>query len=168
MNAKLGKATDQRMAIVKNQVTDLLWYGKLETTAARAKSVASYAEKVLTAAIGAYTDTIKETKVTKDAKGKEVKKEVYKDGPKKLAARRRIMTKLYDKQEPKFRNEGVTEYKARTKGIAHPLIEKIFNELAPKYDEMAKKSGTGGGYTRIIKACPRRGDGAEVAIIELI
>ena len=54
---KLGKPTDQRMALLRNQVTDLLWNGKLETTYDRAKEISRMADKVLTMAIDTYTDT---------------------------------------------------------------------------------------------------------------
>ena len=46
MNKKLGRPTDQRMAVIRNQTSELLWYGRIETTRARAKSVRSEAEKI--------------------------------------------------------------------------------------------------------------------------
>lgn len=168
MIKKLGRATDQRNAMLRNQVSELLWYGRIETTLARAKSVQSIAEKLLTAAINSYEDTVKVEKEKIDAKGNKVKAEVYNDGPKKLAARRKLMARLYDLQELKGEKESKTAYRARTKDIRHPLIEKIFNELAPRYARRIEEKGQGGGYTRIIKAGPRRGDNAETAIIELI
>lgn len=165
---KLGRATYLRTAMLRNQVSDLLWHGKIETTLARAKSVSKIAEKLLTAAINSYTDTIKVEKSKIDEKGKEIKVEVFNDGPKKLAARRKIMAYVYDLQELKGEKESKTAYKARTKDIRHPLVEKIFNELAPKYARRIEEKGQGGGYTRVLKAGPRRGDNAEVAILELI
>lgn len=165
---KLGKATDQRMALLKNQVSDLLWQGRIETTVTRAKEVSRLAEKALTLAINSYEDTIKLTRVEKDSKGKDKTVEYFNDGVKKLNARRRIMTKVVDLQEVKKEDETKTAFKLRTQDVKHPLIEKIFNELAPKYATRAKELGQFGGYTRIIKTGTRRGDNAETAIIELI
>ena len=67
---KLGKATDLRLALLKNQVSQLLWNGKLETTEARAKEVQKLAEKYITLAINSYKDTV-EVQKTKIVNGKE-------------------------------------------------------------------------------------------------
>lgn len=165
---KLGKPTDQRMAMLKNQVSDLLWTGKIQTTVQKAKEVSRLAEKVLTLAINSYEDIIKENVTEKDEKGKEFTKEVIKDGVKKLNARRRIMASVYDLQEQRNKGERKAAFKQRTGDIKHPLIEKIFNELAPQYDNRNKEKEQSGGYTRIIKTGFRRGDNAEMAIIELV
>ncbi len=167
-NAKLGLPTKERNALLRNQVTNLLWYGKIETTLARAKSVRSQAEKLLTLAINSYEDTVKATKTITDSKGTKVKQEVVNDGPKKLNARRKIMSYVYDIQEQRKDKESITAFKARTEGINHPLLEKIFNVYAPKYADRIKEKGIGGGYTRIIKLGQRRGDSAEMAIVELL
>ncbi len=168
MPRKLGMKTAHRMSILKNQASNLLWFGKIETTQAKAKELRSYVEKILTLAINSYEDTIEVTVNKKGLDGvtKEVK--IVKDGGKKLAARRKIMSKLHDLQEVKGKNESKADFKERTKGVNHPLIEKIFNELAPKYAERAEKLGQGGGYTRIYLLGERRGDATERAIIELV
>ncbi len=165
---KLGKPTAQRMALLRGQVTDLLWYGKIETTYARAKEVQRIAEKIITKAIKTYTDTYKKVETRKTAKGQDIKVEIVNDGPKKLAVRRAIMGLVYDKPEVRAPKEKMADFKARTKNIKHPLIEKIFNEYAPKYDSRAKELGQGGGYTRVLKLGFRAGDSAETALIELV
>ena len=166
--SKLGKRTDQRMAMLKNQVSELLWYGQIETTVDRAKAVRSLAEKYITIAMRAYQDDVKVTKTVTNAKG--VKNEVVftNDGPKKLAARRRLMAELVDPKEVKGDKESKSAYKARIKDTKHPLIEKIFKEYAPKYDARKNELGQGGGYTRILKTGNRRGDAAETCILQLI
>ncbi len=166
--SKLGKRTDQRMAMLKNQVSELLWYGQIETTVDRAKAVRSLAEKYITIAMRAYQDDVKVTKTVTNAKG--VKNEVVftNDGPKKLAARRRLMAELVDLKEVKGDKESKSAYKARIKDTKHPLIEKIFKEYAPKYDARKNELGQGGGYTRILKTGNRRGDAAETCILQLI
>ncbi len=166
-NAKLGRPSKERLAVLRNQVSYLLWYGKLETTVAKAKAVASKAEKILTLAINSYEDNVKVTKtVTID--GKKVEKEVVNDGVKKLNARRKMMAFLYDLEEQREAKESLANFKARTEGVNHALIEKIFNVYAPKYADRAKELGTAGGYTRVIKVGARRGDAAELAIVELV
>ena len=168
MPGKLGRTTEQRLAILRNQASQLLWYGKLETTAARAKELKPYVEKLITKAINTYEDVVEIEVVAKDKKGKEVKTTAYKDGPRRLAARRAIMAKTYDLQEIKEFSEKKSDYKKRTAKVQHPLMDKLFNELAPKYAQRKEELGQGGGYTRIYLLGQRRGDGAEAAIIELV
>ena len=164
---KLGKATDLRLALLKNQVSQLLWNGKLETTEARAKEVQKLAEKYITLAVNTYKDTV-EVEKTKVVKGAETKVTVINDGPKKLAARRRLMSNLADLQETRQPKESATEYKLRTKTVKHPLVEKLFNDYAPKFDKQAEEKGQKGGYTAIYKKNARRGDGAEMALIVVL
>ena len=165
---KLNRPTDERLAVLRSLATNLLWYGKIETTLERAKEVRTYAEKIITKAINTYEDVVKVMKDTVDAKGVKSKKEVTNDGAKKLAARRDIMSKLYDIQEIRAEKESKADFVKRTADIKHPLIEKIFNVYAPKYAKRKETLGTGGGYTRIVKLGTRNGDNAEMAIIELV
>lgn len=167
-NSKLGRPTKERTALLRNQVSYLLWNEKLETTVAKAKSVRSLAEKLITLAVNTYEDTVKVVKTVKNDKGVKVNQEVINDGAKKLNARRKMMAYLYDLQEVKGEKESKAAFKAKTKDINHPLIEKMFNVYAPKYAKRAQELGQGGGYTRIIKLGARRGDDAEMAIIELV
>ena len=165
---KLNRPTDQRLSVLRSLATNLLWYGKIETTLEKAKEVRTYAEKLLTKAINTYEDVIKVNKTVTDAKGVKSQKEVVNDGAKKLAARRDLMSKLYDIQEVRAEKESKTDFVKRTQDIKHPLIEKIFNVYAPKYAKRKETLGTGGGYTRIVKLGTRNGDNAEMAIIELV
>ena len=164
---KLSKRPSIRDGLIRNQVTTLLWTGKVETTLARAKAISRVAEKLLTKAINTYTDTVK---VEKDVvvDGVTTKKQVMNDGPKKLAVRREIMANMYDIQEQRAPKESKSDFIARTQDIKHPLIEKIFNVYAPKYAQRKEELGQGGGYTRIVKCGPRRGDAAERVIITLV
>ena len=73
---KLNRPTDQRLAVIRSLATNLLWYGKIETTLEKAKEVRTYAEKLLTKAINTYDDVVKTTKTTTDEKGVKVNKEV--------------------------------------------------------------------------------------------
>ncbi len=168
MERKLGVNATQRLALIKNQASALLWHGKIETTLARAKEVAAYASKIITLAVNTYEDTVETEVKIADAKGKETTKTLVKDGTKKLNARRKIMTLVNDLQEVKGFKESKPEFKKRTKAIKYPLIEKIFDEYAPKYAARKEEKGQGGGYTRIYKLGVRRGDAAEMAILELV
>ncbi len=165
---KLQRPTNERKALLKNLATNLLWYGKIETTYHKAKEVQSYAEKLLTVAIKSYDNTVKATKNKVDDKGVTTNIEVINDGPKKLAARRKLMSKLNDIQEVRGKKEPKTAFIARTEDIKNPLIEKIFNVYAPKYAKRKEELNIGGGYTRVIKLGTRNGDNALMAIIELI
>ncbi|MBQ3596806.1 MAG: 50S ribosomal protein L17 [Clostridia bacterium] len=168
MARKLGVNATQRIALLKNQASALLWHGKIETTEARAKEVASYVAKILTLAVNTYDDIVESEVTVTDAKGKEAKKTLVKDGLKKLNARRKIMTLVNDLQEVKGFKESKPDFKKRTKAIKYPLIEKIFDEYAPKYAARKEEKGQGGGYTRMFKLGSRKGDAAEMVIIELV
>ena len=168
MPRKLGRTSKERNALLRNLASQLLWYGRIETTAEKAKELRSYVEKLITKAVNTYADTVEYTVTKKDSKGKDVTVTGVKDGAKKLAARRAIMAKTYDLQEIKAFSEKKSEFKARTADVQHPLMDKIFNELAPKYAARKEELGQGGGYTRIYLLGERRGDAAEKAIIELV
>lgn len=166
--AKLNRPTKERVILIRNQASSLLWDGKITTTTARAKEVSRFAEKILTLAINSYLDTVKVVKNDVDSKGVKVKREVLNDGPKKLNARRKIMSKLFDRQEQRQPKEPKSTFVERTKDINHPLIEKIFNVYAPKYAERNKEKNQAGGYTRVLKTEVRRGDNAQLCIVELV
>lgn len=168
MPGKLGRTSKQRNALLRNQASQLLWYGRIETTAAKAKELRPYVEKLITKAVNTYDDNIEFEITQTDKKGKEIKATNIKDGPRKLAARRAIMAKTYDLQEIKGFNEKKSAYKERTKDVQHPLMDKLFNEIAPKYAARKEELGQGGGYTRIYLLGERRGDDSETAVIELV
>lgn len=154
---KLGRASDQRMAILRNQVTALLWNGKIVTTEARAKEVRSIAEKIITLAAKEHSNTIEVIKKTSEGE-----KTFKNDAPSRLHARRMIMAQLYNIKDARNDKETIAEYKDRIADHKYPVMEKLFGEIGPKYD------GRNGGYTRIIKMGPRRGDSAEMVILELV
>ena len=108
---KLGKTTAQRMAMLRQQVTDLLDKGKMETTVTRAKEIAPLAEKMIT--LGKAKD---------------------------LASYRQALSFI----------------------TREDVAKKVFDEVAPKYADR------NGGYTRITRIDARRGDAAEMAVIELV
>lgn len=108
---KLGKATDARMAMLRQQVTDLLDRGRMETTYTRAKEIQPLAEKMIS--LGKQKD---------------------------MASYRQALSFI------------------TREDVAH----KVFNETAAKYADR------NGGYTRITRTAPRRGDAAEMAVIELV
>ncbi|AJA49701.1 50S ribosomal protein L17 [Clostridium pasteurianum DSM 525 = ATCC 6013] len=108
---KLGRPTDQRKAMLRNLVTSLLKYGKIETTETRAKETRNLAEKMVTLA---------------------------KRGD--LHSRRQVLSFVREEK----------------------VVNELFDTVAPKYVDR------NGGYTRILKMGPRRGDGAEIVILELV
>ena len=167
-NRKLGRPTDQRMAMLRNQVTNLIWYGKIETTLARGKEVQSLAEHIITIAMRQCDNTIEVTKKHMNDKQQVVELTVQNDSPERLAARRQVMRYLYDMPVVQKEGEDKDDFKQRKKDIKHPVVEKLFREVAPKYKKRAEEKGQGGGYTRLIKKGPRRGDAAEMVILELI
>lgn len=167
-NRKLGRPTNQRKALLRNQVTNFIWYGKIETTLDRAKEVRSIAERMITVAIRECDNTVEVTKKTNNDKGQTVEKTVVNDKPSRLAARRRVMSYLYDMPVLQGKDEEKEDFKQRKKDIKHPVVEKLFREIAPKYKARAAEKGQGGGYSRIVKIGPRRGDGAEMVILELV
>lgn len=108
---KLGRTTDHRKALLRNQVTSLLRHGRIETTVPKAKETQRMAEKMITLA---------------------------KRGD--LHARRQVLAYIYDED----------------------VVTKLFAEIGPNYADR------NGGYTRVLKLGPRRGDAAEMAILELV
>ena len=173
---KLGKTSSQRKALLRNQVTNLLYHGKIVTTEARAKEVKKIAEGLIAMAVK-EKDNFETVKVTakvarKDKDGKrvkevvdgkkvtvydEVEKEIKKDKPSRLHARRQMLKVLYDVTEVPAAKAG---RKKNTKDI--DMVKKMFDEIAPKY------VGRNGGYTRIVKIGPRKGDAAMEVLIELV
>ena len=166
-NRKLGKPTDQRVAMLRNLTTALIWNGKIVTTETRAKEVRSIAEKMITLAVREYKNSETVEKDVMNEKGQVSKVEKVQDLPSKLHARRQIMAYLYDVPELKKAKERKSAYKERTKDRAHPVVEKLFRDLAPKYDARIQK-GMKGGYTRIYKLGARRGDAAPMVVLELV
>ena len=168
---KLSRTTSHRKAMLNNLVTSLILNGRVETTLAKAKEVKPLADSLIDSAIKEKDNfetkektvsrakldkngkKVKETKTSKNGNKYEVivrevvKEEVKVDSSSKLAARRKMFKTLNKVSD--------------SKGNTIDLTEKLFNEIAPKYE--AK-----GGYTRITKLVARRGDGADMAIFELI
>ncbi len=165
---KLGRPGDQRKAMLRNQVTNLIWYGKIETTLQRAKEVSSMSEHLIALAVRECDNTVEVEKKIMNDKGQETTLKVVNDQPSRLAARRQAMRVLYEIPQPRKDKESRTEYKERTGMVKHPVVEKLFRELGPKYKARTAEKGQGGGYTRIIKIGPRRGDAAEMVILELV
>lgn len=173
---KLGRTASQRKALLRNQVTNLLYHGKIRTTESKAKEVRKIAEKFITLSIKErdnFEEVVVKAKVPKKNKdgrrikekvnGKtvtlfdEVDKTIKKDKPSRLNARRKMLAYFYNVTEVPADGR---KKRANTKKVDMP--EKMFSEIAPKY------AGRNGGYTRIVKLGARRGDGAEEVIIELI
>ena len=173
---KLGKTSNQRKALLRNQVTALLYHGKIRTTEARAKEIRKIAEGLIALAVK-ERDNYETVKVTakvprKDKDGKrvkevvdgkkvtvydEVEKEIKKDRPSRLHARRQMLKVFYPVTEVPQKNAGK---KRNTKSVDMPA--KLFDEIAPKY------VGRNGGYTRIVKIGQRKGDAAMEVLLELV
>ena len=165
---KLGRTASQRKAMLRNLATNLLWYGRIETTEAKAKEVRSIVDKMITLAIREYDKTVDVEKEFYNDKKQIVKQTFTNDLPSKLHARRLMMAYLYDIKETKKDDESKKDYKERTKDNKHPVVEKLFREYGPKYRARNQEKNCAGGYTRIYKLGPRRGDAAEMVIIELV
>ena len=165
---KLGRTASQRKAMLRNLATNLLWYGRIETTEAKAKEVRSIVDKMITLAIREYDQTVEVEKEFYNDKKQIVKQTFTNDLPSKLHARRLMMAYLYDIKEAKKDDESKKDYKERTKDNKHPVVEKLFREYGPKYRARNQEKNCAGGYTRIYKLGPRRGDAAEMVIIELV
>ena len=167
-NRKLGRPTDIRMAMLKTLTTDLIMHGKVETTLARAKEVKAMADSLISLAIKEKDNfemvDVKVVKAKLDAKGnKETELVKSKNGKEYLKVVKEETTEKRQKDMPSRLNARRKMMKTLNKVKDVDLTSKLFNEIAPKY---AGKNV--GGYTRIIKAGARRGDGAEVAILQLI
>ena len=166
-NRKLGKNSSQRAAMLRNLTTALLWNGKIVTTEARAKEVRSIAEKLITLAVKESKNTKTVEKDTYNDKDQIVKVEKIVDEPSKLHARRQIMAYLYEVPAAREAKETKKEYAKRVSDQGSAVVEKLFREYAPKYDKRNEEQGKG-GYTRMYKRGARRGDAAEVVVLELI
>lgn len=173
---KLSRTSSQRKALLRGQVTQLLVNGKIVTTEAKAKEVRKIAEGLIALAVK-EKDNFEEVTVTakvarKDKDGKrvkevvngkkvtvydEVQKEIKKDKPSRLHARRQMLKVLYDVTEVPTAAAGK---KKNTKSVDIPA--KLFDEVAPKY------VSRNGGYTRIVKIGQRKGDGAMEVLLELV
>lgn len=165
---KLGRTASQRKAMLRNLTTNLLWYGRIETTEAKAKEVRSIVDKMITLAIREYDQTVEVEKEFYNDKKQIVKEIFVNDLPSKLHARRLMMAYLYDVKEAKKDDENKADYKERTKDNKHPVVEKLFREYGPKYRARNQEKNCAGGYTKMYKLGPRRGDAAEMVVIELV
>ena len=165
---KLGRTASQRKAMLRNLTTNLLWYGRIETTEAKAKEVRSIVDKMITLAIREYDQTVEVEKEFYNDKKQIVKETFVNDLPSKLHARRLMMAYLYDVKEAKKDDENKADYKERTKDNKHPVVEKLFRDYGPKYRARNQEKNCAGGYTKMYKLGPRRGDAAEMVVIELV
>ncbi len=164
---KLGKPTDQRLAMLKCQTTDLLLNGKIVTTEARAKEVKALADSIIALAVKEYKNfeevEVKVVKAKLDNNGKKVtEKATSKNGKEYLKVVKEEKMEKRQKDMPSRLNARRKIMKKVNKVEGVDLMNKLFNELAPKYE------GRVGGYTRILKMEPRKGDNADTAILMLV
>jgi len=134
---KLGKAKDQREALLRSLATELFTHGEIKVTMSRAKALRPYAEEIISLA---------------------------KKGD--LHSRRLATQYIYDKEIGKFvdvKTKEVIETPAQgQKVVPQTVLRKLFNQIGTKY------SSRQGGYTRILRLPPRRGDGVVMALIQLV
>lgn len=173
---KLGRTSDQRKAMLRSLATALINNGKIKTTETRAKEVRKIVEPLIALAVKEKDNfeevTVKAKVARKDKDGKrikevvdgkkvtvydEIEKTIKKDMPSRLNARRKMLSVLYPVTEVPAEGAG---RKRNTKSVDLPA--KLFDEIAPKYVDRK------GGYTRIVKIGPRKGDAAMEVIIELV
>ena len=173
---KLSRTSSQRKALLRGQVTALINNGKIVTTEAKAKEVQKIAEGIIALAVKEKDNfdevTVKCKVANKDANGKaikvekdgkkvteytEIEKTIKKDKPSRLHARRQMLEVFYGVTEVPKQGAGK---KKGTKEVDMP--NKMFDEIAPKY------VNRNGGYTRIVKIGPRKGDAAMEVILELV
>jgi len=173
---KLGRASAQRKAMLRALATQLLYHGKITTTETRAKEVRRVAEKLITLAVrekdNYTTETVTAKVPQKDKDGKRVKKEVNgkkvtvyndvernikKDSPSRLVARRRILSVLYPVTK-------TPDDKRRMRSESKPvdMAGMMFDKWGSRF------AGRNGGYTRMVKLGPRRGDAAPMVVLELV
>ena len=169
---KLSRTSSQRKALLRNQVTNLLYHGRIITTEAKAKEVQKIAEGIIAMAVREKDNfdevTVQAKVARKDKDGKRVKevvdgkkvtvydtveKTIKKDQPSRLHARREMLKVLYP-----VKTAGKT--KKEVKEVDMPKM--LFEEIAPKYADR------NGGYTRIVKIGQRKGDGALEVVLELV
>ena len=172
---KLGRTASQRKALIRNQVTALLYNGKIVTTEAKAKEIRKVAEGLIALAVKERDNyeevTVKAKVARKDKDGKRVKEVVdgkkvtvydevektIKDKPSRLHARREMLKVLYPVTSVPKQAAG-----RKKNTVEVDMCEKLFSEIAPKYAER------NGGYTRIVKIGQRKGDGALEVLLELV
>ncbi|MGB8454286.1 MAG: L17 family ribosomal protein [Anaerocolumna sp.] len=173
---KLGRTSNQRKALLRNQVTNLLYHGKIVTTEAKAKEIRRIAEGMIALAVkekdNFETVTVKAKVARKDKDGNKVKevvngkkvtvyddveKTIKKDSATRLHARRQMLKFLYSVTEVPTEAAG---RKKNTKTV--DVTDKLFDDIAPKY------VSRNGGYTRIVKIGQRKGDAALEVLIELV
>ena len=173
---KLSRTASQRKALIRNQVTALLYNGKITTTEAKAKEIRKVAEHLITLAVREKDNfeevTVKAKVVRRDKDGKrvtevkdgkkvavfdEIDKTIKKDAPSRLHARREMLKVLYPVKKVPEKNAGK---KRGTEQV--DMVAKLFDEIGSKY------ANRQGGYTRIVRIGQRHGDGAMEVMIELV
>ena len=173
---KLSRTSAQRKALIRNQVTALLYNGKIITTEAKAKEIRKEAEHLIALAVREKDNyeevTVKAKVARKDKDGNRVKevvdgkkvtvydeidKKIKKDSPSRLHARRQMLKVLYPVTEVPEKNAG-----RKRNTVKVDMVAKLFDDIAPKY------ANREGGYTRIVRIGPRKGDGAMQVLIELV